>query len=119
MNPYLAPRWLPGGHLQTLYAALLAPYERVAYARERWETPDADFVDVDWLAASAGGAAPRDGAPLVVLFHGLEGQSERPYAHALMSEVAKAGWQGAVVLFRGCSGAPNRLPRAYHSGDSA
>jgi predicted alpha/beta-fold hydrolase len=54
-----------------------------------------------------------------VLFHGLEGRSESQYAHALMSEVAHAGWSGAVVHFRGCSGAPNRLPRAYHSGDSA
>ncbi|HYH43862.1 MAG TPA: alpha/beta fold hydrolase, partial [Burkholderiales bacterium] len=110
--------WLPGGHLQTLYAALLAPYERVSYARERWDTPDADFVDVDWLAYSAHGA-PQRGAPLVVLFHGLEGRSASHYAHALMSEVAKAGWRGAVAHFRGCSGAPNRLPRAYHSGDSA
>src|SRR5687767_41622 len=119
MNPYIAPVWLPGGHLQTLYAALLAPYPRVAYARERWETPDADFVDVDWLAASAGGhsrsaaSGSTDGAPLVVLFHGLEGRSASHYAHALMSEVAGRGWNGAVVHFRGCSGAPNRLPRAY------
>jgi predicted alpha/beta-fold hydrolase len=53
------------------------------------------------------------------LFHGLEGRSASHYAHALMHDVANARWSGAVVHFRGCSGEPNRLPRAYHSGDSA
>ncbi len=114
MTPYRAPPWLPGGHLQTLYAALLTPYPHVSYRRERWETPDSDFVDVDWLVADMAA-----GRPLVVLFHGLEGRSASHYAHALMHEVAKAGYAGAVVHFRGCSGEPNRLPRAYHSGDSA
>ena len=140
---YRAPAWLPGGHLQTLYAALLAPRSRPQYRRERWETPDGDFVDVDWAASllpslipypSPGGrrkASPPplgrgDGVteasrdqPLVVLFHGLEGCSASHYAHAVMSEVSAIGWQGAVVHFRGCSGSPNRLARAYHSGDSA
>jgi predicted alpha/beta-fold hydrolase len=54
-----------------------------------------------------------------VLFHGLEGCSTSHYAHALMWRVREAGWNGAVVHFRGCSGEPNRLSRAYHSGDSA
>lgn len=120
MSPlsYTAPWWLPGGHLQTVYA-LYAPRPHVAYGRERWETPDGDFVDVDWLReheASSGTAAAR---PLVVLFHGLEGGSSSQYAHALMAEAAKRGCRAAVVNFRGCSGEANRLPRAYHSGDTA
>jgi len=119
MTPaYAAPLWLPGGHLQTLYSALLTPYPRVSYRRQRWETPDGDFVDVDGLVEKGANANPA-GRPLVVLFHGLEGRSASHYAHALMSEVAKADWSGAVVHFRGCSGEPNRLPRAYHSGDSS
>ena len=121
MTPYRAPWWLPGGHVQTLYAALATPRPRVAYRRERWETPDADFVDVDWLvpARDVTGVHRTGDAPLVVLFHGLEGCSASHYAHALMARVDGAGWRGAVVHFRGCSGGPNRLPRAYHSGDSA
>jgi len=55
----------------------------------------------------------------VVLFHGLEGSSASHYAAALMQALARRGWGGAVPHFRGCSGEPNRLPRAYHSGDSA
>ena len=112
-QPYVAPWWLPGGHLQTLYAALATPRPRVTYERERWDTPDGDFVDIDWLA-------PRESQaqPLVVLFHGLEGGSRSHYAQALMAALRDRGWRGAVVHFRGCSGSPNRLPRAYHSGDT-
>jgi predicted alpha/beta-fold hydrolase len=77
------------------------------------DTPDGDFVDVDWLAAPSD-----EGAPLVVLFHGLEGSSRSHYARSLMRAVAGRHWKGAVINFRGCSGSPNRLPRAYHSGDS-
>jgi predicted alpha/beta-fold hydrolase len=58
-------------------------------------------------------------APLVVLFHGLEGCSTSHYAQALMAHVSEIGWDGVVVHFRGCSGEANRLARAYHSGDSA
>jgi uncharacterized protein len=109
--PYRAPVWLPGGHLQTLYAALLARHPRVTYRRERWPTPDGDFVDADWSGNAESG-------PLVVLFHGLEGSSTSPYAHALMAHVGEQGGAGVVIHFRGCSGEPNRLPRAYHSGDT-
>ncbi len=112
---YRAPWWLPGGHLQTIYAALLAPRPRVAYRRERWDTPDGDFIDVDWLPS---GAASSD-APTVLLFHGLEGCSHSHYALSLMHALSARGWRAAVAHFRGCSGTPNRLARAYHSGDSA
>lgn len=114
MAPYRAPWWLPGGHLQTLYGALLAPRPRVQYRRERWDTPDGDFVDVDWLRESQ----VSSDAPLLALFHGLEGGSTSHYAHALMDAVRSLGWRGAVIHFRGCGGEANRLARAYHSGDS-
>ncbi|MDB5811640.1 MAG: hydrolase [Betaproteobacteria bacterium] len=116
MTPYRAPRWLPGGHLQTLYAALLAPRAQVAFQRERWDTPDGDFIDLDWTDPARG---RNNGNPLVVLFHGLEGGSTSPYATALMATAVARGWVGVVVHFRGCGGELNRLPRAYHSGDSA
>ena len=80
--------------------------------RERVETSDGDFWDFDWLDEPV---AP--GAPLVALFHGLEGGSSSHYATALMAALARTGWRGVVPHFRGCSGEANRLPRAYHSGD--
>jgi len=128
MDPYRPAWWLRNGHAQTIYAALLAPRPRVRYRRERWDTPDGDFVLLDWVEDHAPGSrvelqgstlAVQEDAPLVVLFHGLEGSSRSHYALALMAEVARRGWRGAVVHFRGCGGEANRLPRAYHSGDSA
>jgi predicted alpha/beta-fold hydrolase len=115
-NPtrYRAPAWLPGGNLQTLYPALVARRAHVSYRRERWMTPDGDFIDIDWTAAAGTGSAP-----LLVLFHGLEGSSNSQYARGLMHAAVQRGWRGVVVHFRGCSGEINRLPRAYHSGDSA
>ncbi|MEI7431149.1 MAG: hydrolase [Betaproteobacteria bacterium] len=116
MINYHAPKWLPGGHTQTLYPLLIKP-RPLNYWRERWETPDNDFIDLDWNEAPY----PEHGenhTPLVVLFHGLEGSSNSHYAITLMLALSTVGWSGVVVHFRGCSGVPNRLPRAYHSGDS-
>lgn len=111
MTPYRAPWWLPGGHLQTLYGALALRRPAPPYRRTRWEMTDGDFIDFDHLDG------PAD-APLVVLFHGLEGSSHSHYATALMHELLARGWRGVIPHFRGCSGTPNRLPRAYHSGDA-
>src|SRR6266581_475243 len=112
---YTSPAWLVGSHLQTIYPTLLRRSE-VPLRRERIDTPDGDFVDLDWLDTPAD--APTR-APLVVLFHGLEGSSSSHYARSLLRHLAGIGWRGVVPHFRGCSGEPNRLPRAYHSGDYA
>ena len=109
-KPYVAPGWLPGGHAQTIYPYLLAR-PVIGYRRERWELDDGDFIDIDWLDNTSS-------APLVVLFHGLEGSSGSHYVVSTMALLRELGWRGAVVHFRGCSGSPNRLPRAYHAGDS-
>ena len=107
---YVAPAWLPGCHAQTIWP-LLIKGPLPDYRRERWETPDEDFIDLDWIDGAPG-------APCVVLFHGLEGSSRSHYARRLMHAVERRSWHGVVVHFRGCSGEPNRLLRAYHSGDS-
>jgi uncharacterized protein len=111
---FRAPRWLPGGHLQTIWPALFsspAPRPLPAYRRERWDTPDGDFIDVDFVDA------PAADAPLLVLFHGLEGSSASHYARAFAYRARLLGWPYAVPHFRGCSGELNLAPRAYHSGD--
>jgi uncharacterized protein len=108
---YPAPLWLPSGHLQTIYPAVAIGKPDVAYRRERFDTADGDFVDVDFVDG-------QPGQPFVVLFHGLEGSSGSHYARALMAALAARGWSGAVPHFRGCSGEANRAPRFYHSGDA-
>ncbi|QOF82100.1 YheT family hydrolase [Variovorax sp. 38R] len=112
---YTAPRWLPGGNLQTIWAALGARrFDGPApvYRRERWTAPDGDFVDVDFADAPQPGPQP-----LLVLFHGLEGSSRSHYAEAFAAFAASRGMAFAVPHFRGCSGELNLAPRAYHSGD--
>lgn len=110
--PYRSPWWLPGSHLQTVYPYLRVRAAPPAYRRERIETADGDFNDYDWVDG------PAD-APVLVLFHGLEGSSKSHYATALLEAAARRGWRGVVPHWRGCGGEPNRLARAYHSGDHA
>ncbi|MGB9494275.1 MAG: alpha/beta fold hydrolase [Azonexus sp.] len=110
-KPYRAPAWLPGGHAQTIWPLLIKP-RPLKLRRERWETPDGDFIDTDFLDGPSA-------APLLVLFHGLEGSARSHYALATAHACKKAGWRLALPHFRGCSGELNRRPRAYHSGDSA
>ena len=115
MQDYRAPWWLPGGNAQTIWAAASARRTRgpvPEYRRERWDTPDGDFVDLDFLDNQVSNRRP-----LVVLFHGLEGSSRSHYSEAF----ADVAWRGKLTYvvphFRGCSGEMNLAPRAYHSGD--
>jgi len=126
-HAYRAPAWLPGGNTQTIWPALFARRfhgPAPVYRRERWDTPDGDFIDVDWqagrkpaVAADASNAANLAATPLLVLFHGLEGSSASHYAQAFADAARQRGWAFVVPHFRGCSGELNRGPRAYHSGD--
>jgi len=110
MQQYLAPRWLIGGNAQTIWPALFAKRHHgppPVFRRERWTTPDADFIDIDWLGDDTN-------APLLVLFHGLEGSSASHYSQAFAYWARENGWRFAVPHFRGCSGEMNlaaaRLP---------
>lgn len=117
MHDYRSPRWLPGGNLQTLWPALWSRRHDgppPVYRRERWDTPDGDFIDVDFQDLPPDRHAA---APLLVLFHGLEGSSRSHYAEAFAAHAKAQGLAFAVPHFRGCSGALNLAPRAYHSGD--
>ena len=102
--------WLPGGNLQTLWPYFFRRKTHIDLARERMELPDGDFVDL-CLTGNAG-------APVVAVFHGLEGCVDSHYVKPLLAAVERRGWHGVFMHFRGCSGEHNRLPRSYHSGDT-
>ncbi|APW40056.1 alpha/beta hydrolase [Rhodoferax koreense] len=120
---YVAPWWLPGGNLQTIWPALYSTRvfgPKPEFRRERWITPDLDFVDVDFADPAglvADPVAHPSARPLLVLFHGLEGSSASHYAEAFADFARAHGMAYAVPHFRGCSGEINLAPRAYHSGD--
>ena len=114
LPPFRPAFGLAGPHTQTIMGRLLRRAPAVAVVRERWDTPDGDFVEVDLTPDLA-----KTDRPIVVIFHGLEGSSRRTYVRLLMEALLARGIECVGFNFRGCGGQPNRLPRAYHSGDSA
>lgn len=101
-------------HLQTVMPRFFRRRITLTPHWQRLELPDGDFVDLAW---SEEPMAARH-KPRVVLFHGLEGNFNSPYAHGLLETFRQRGWLGVVMHFRGCSGEPNRLNRIYHSGET-
>ena len=109
-SSYTPPWWCRPRHLQTLWAV----FRRGRFpglTRERLETPDGDFVDLDWLPG-------KPDAPVLLIVHGLEGGVASHYVGGLFRLAATRGWRAALFYFRSCSGELNRLPRFYHSGET-
>ena len=113
-----SPSWLLGGHAQTIVPSLWLPKAPVRYRRERWTTPDDDFIDLDWAESPTQPSPLPNDRPLFVLFHGLEGNSDSHYARTLTAAALARGWRAVIPHFRSCSGELNLAPRFYHSGDA-
>jgi len=96
-------------HLQTIYPSLFRKVPVVTDTRERIETPDGDFIDLDW-------ARENGHKRLAVLTHGLEGHSKGHYCQGMAQALQRAGWDVVASNFRGCSGEPNLKLQSYHSG---
>ncbi|TAE98174.1 MAG: alpha/beta fold hydrolase [Runella slithyformis] len=107
------PFWLPNGHFQSIYPSVFRKIN-VAYRRERIATPDGDFLNLDWSLA----AQPLPGSSLVILSHGLEGDSSRQYITGMVQHLNAHGYHCLAWNFRSCGGPPNVLPRFYHSGET-
>lgn len=108
-------RGLGNRHIQTLLPSL-RPLAALKRDTEILNLPDGDFVELAWVCPPA---PLHNEAPLFLLFHGLEGSFDSPYARDLLTAATALGWRAVMMHFRGCGQAPNRLPRAYHSGDTA
>lgn len=103
--------WLKNPHLQTIWPTLCRRrVKNLPLQRERFELPDGDFLDLDWVGEGK--------APIILLLHGFEGSVESHYAGGMMSVFQQQGWRGVCMNFRGCSGEHNRKPTSYHSGDT-
>jgi predicted alpha/beta-fold hydrolase len=110
-STYKAPWWLKNRHLQTMYPSLFREVTGVTYTRQRIDTPDDDFIDLDQSLVG--------GKNAVIVAHGLGGHSYRAYMKGMIKAFNKAGWDGFAFNFRSCSGEINRQLRFYHSGDTA
>lgn len=119
VRPYRPAWWLPGGHLQTLGGWLLRPRAGVDLRRERIETPDGDFLDLDFAQVGAlRWGELEDSAPIALLLHGLEGSARGLPALQCFRALAAQGIRGVGLNFRSCSGEPNRALRTYHAGET-
>ena len=102
------PRYLDNAHVQTVFGSLVRRVKGVTCRRERIETPDEDFIDLDW--------SDPGNRRLVILTHGLEGSSQKPYMLGMMKALNEAGWDALSWNFRSCSGVMNRKKIFYHAG---
>lgn len=109
-KPFKAAWWLRNAHLQTIYARYLGRHRRIKTRKEIFELADGDFLDLRWAGGEVG--------PIVIILHGLEGSVESHYAKGMLRAASKQGWRGCLAHFRTCGEDLNRLPRAYHSGDT-
>jgi predicted alpha/beta-fold hydrolase len=116
-RPFHPAWWLPGAHAQTIAGRYIRPPHGVHYRRERLETPDGDFLDLDWATVD-GAPAAGDNAPLAVIVHGLEGSAQSSYVLETCRALAEHGIRAVAMNFRSCSGEPNRTARFYHAGET-
>ena len=127
-SKFSAAWWLRNPHLQTLWASKARRAPAPQQIPQRLELADGDFIDTNWsvdLVASdkqaASGTTPKTlnkCRGIVCMFHGLGGSLNSAYAAATFTALEKAGFAVAFMHFRGCSGEPNRLAKAYHSGET-
>jgi predicted alpha/beta-fold hydrolase len=110
-SSYKKPLILFNRHLETMVPGLLRNIQtRIPYQRERITTSDNDFLDLDWIK--------KDNERLVIISHGLEGDSSRPYVIGMANAFSDDSWDALAWNFRGCSGEMNKTNRFYHSGAS-
>ncbi len=107
-SSYKSPFWMRNGHIATIIPSIFRKVEGVDYKRERIDTPDGDFLDLDWIKNSS--------KNLVIISHGLEGSSQRPYALGMARHFDLQGWDVLAWNCRSCSGEINRTARFYHHG---
>jgi uncharacterized protein len=109
-SEYISPYYLFSRHLQTILPALFRKVGNVIYTRERIVTHDDDFLDLDWSKVNS--------SEVVIISHGLEGDSKRPYVLGMVRALNNAGYDVLAWNYRGCSGEINKLHRFYHSGET-
>ena len=107
-SDYQAPTYLFNGHLQTIIPSQFRRVSDVNYQRQRLSTPDDDFLLLDWSSVGSN--------KLVIVSHGLEGDSERGYIRGMVRAFNREGYDALAWNFRGCGGIINQTYRFYHSG---
>ncbi len=98
------------GHFNTFVPYVFGTVPDVSYSRIRLDTPDNDFLDIDF--------SRRGSKRLVILCHGLEGSSKSGYVLLFADYFNKNKWDVVAMNYRGCSGETNRKLQMYNSGST-
>lgn len=93
-------------HINTCFPTLFRKIT-IKYERERLETHDKDFIDIDWVKNNSD--------KLVILCHGLEGSSNSKYIKASAKYFSDNCWDVIALNYRGCSGEENKKIFFYNS----
>ena len=117
LNGFSPAWWCPGRHSQTIWRRVFGRTPTVNIQRERWRTPDDDFLDLDFTETNYQ-ATENIRTPTILLLHGLEGSSRAKYILGMLQWVTQLKWRGVALNFRSCSGEINRQKRFYHSGET-
>ena len=112
-SSFVAMKGFSNSHFQTILPTLLNKGQKALFSHQRFELSDGDFLDLAWKKLP-----DDDSRPIIIIFHGLEGSVHSSYAFRLMEALDKKGFNSVVMHFRGCFSELNRLPRAYHSGET-
>ena len=104
------PFFYMNGHFETIIPSMSRKIEGVNYEREQIETPDDDFLNLDWLKNGH--------EKLLVISHGLEGGSDRHYVLAMAKLFSENGWDVLAWNNRSCNGEMNRQRILYHHAAS-
>ncbi len=107
-STYVRPKWLFNGHLETIYPAFLRKVSIMKPVRERISTSDEDFLDLDWYR--------QGNRKLIIISHGLEGNSSRPYMLGMAKIFLQNGFDVLTWNYRGCGDELNQQVIFYHSG---
>jgi uncharacterized protein len=102
--------WLRSPHLQTLWPAFFRKRQVLDLLDEQLELEDGDFIELCW--------SRKESEKVILILHGLEGDIRSHYINGIFNRLEHTGYRPVLMYFRGCSGRVNRLPRAYHSGET-
>ena len=109
-NTFRPSCWLPGPHLQTIWASKIRNIKSPKTTKEQIELEDGDFLNLFWLVEGNG--------PIIIIVHGLEGDQSSNNVKAMFNVISKIGWNVVLLLNRNCGGISNRLHRTYHAGET-
>lgn len=115
-SSYRAPWWLRNGHLNTVYPSLFRKLNLPFSDRETIDTDDHDLLCLDWYRLPVSQMSHEGLKKLVIVSHGLEGHSERPYVLGMCRKMNALGYDALAWNFRSCGPFMNRQKRFYHSG---